>query len=98
MLRYGEQPPSEMIEEERGMPRFLFRWLWTGLPVFFGFFLDSIVWPDGQIYVCLFWSLIFGLGECLFLWVPCDLNHPLPCVVSILIVWPALVAVFLAWI
>jgi hypothetical protein len=98
MLRFGEQPPLEMIEEERGMPRFLFRWLWTGLPVFCGYFLSSIVWADGQRYVSLFWSLVFGLSECWFFWFPYKIEHPFPYDVIFALGGPALVAIFLAWI
>ena len=79
------------------MPRFAFQSLWTVVPIFCGIFLPTIG-PTGERYVCLFWSLVFGLSDCVFIWVPYSLAHPSPFFEIAAFGWPLLVAVFLAWI
>jgi hypothetical protein len=90
---------AEVTDEGAKMAKSVFQSLWTVVPVFCGIFLYSIVWPDGESYVSLFWSLIFGLSECIFLWIPYDVVHPTPYFPFVAAFgWPLLVGVFLAWI
>ena len=80
------------MEEREGVPKNVFQSLWTAIPVFLGMFLP---WLGGP--VSLVWSVVFGLSECLFLWLPYG-EHPLSYAIIAVIVWPALVAIFLRWI
>ena len=81
------------MEEREGVPKNVFQSLWTAIPIFLGMILP---WLGGP--VSLVWSILFGLSEILFLWFPYDLEHPLAYAVFAVIVWPALVAIFLRWI
>lgn len=81
------------MDEREGVPKNVFQSLWTAIPIFLGMFLP---WLGGP--VSLVWSVVFGLSECMFLWFPYDLEHPLPYAIIAVFVWPALVAIFLRWI
>jgi len=81
------------MEEREGIPKNVFQALWIAIPILLGMILPVLGGP-----VSLVWSIIFGLSECLFMWVPYSFEHPLPYTIIAMFVWPVLVAIFLRWI
>jgi len=81
------------MEEREGLPKNVFQSLWTFVPLCLGMFVPVLGGP-----VSLIWSIVFGLGDCLTVWVPYSVIGALLPAIIVLFAWPGLVAIFLRWI
>jgi hypothetical protein len=79
------------------MPKSLFRFLWTFVPVFFGIFLPYFEFPNGSRLVSLFWAVVFGISDYITYPIHYDVLHPFPVLPFVAIGWPMIVAVLLFW-